>query len=194
MSHWLGIALFFAALVASIAIRAPHERRSKSTKIAQSRKGSLENALLGLMGVAVLALPLIFATSNWLSFADYPLTSTSFTFGAIFVALWLWLFYRSHADLGTNWSVSLELREDHRLITNGVYARVRHPMYTSLFCHAAAQGLLLANWIAGPAMLVAFTQMFLARFTREERMMREKFGEDYAGYSARTKRLVPGIW
>jgi hypothetical protein len=29
----------------------------------------------------------------------------------------LWLFYRSHADLGTNWSITLEVREQHRLIT-----------------------------------------------------------------------------
>jgi protein-S-isoprenylcysteine O-methyltransferase Ste14 len=122
------------------------------------------------------------------------LTAATFACEVVFVALWLWLFYRSHQDLGTNWSVSLELREDHRLITNGVYARVRHPMYTSLFCHAAAQGLLLANWIAGPAMLLPFTLLFLARFTREEHMMCEKFGEEYARYAARTKRLVPGIW
>ncbi len=194
MNHAAGTALFFAALVASIAIRAPHARRSKSAKIAQSRKGPLENALLGLMGVAVLLLPLIFATTKWFSFADYPLTAAAFACGLVFVALWLWLFQRSHADLGTNWSVSLELREEHRLITSGVYARVRHPMYTSLFCHAIAQSLLLANWVAGSAMLAAFTLMFLARYSREERMLREKFGAAYASYAARTKRLVPGIW
>jgi protein-S-isoprenylcysteine O-methyltransferase Ste14 len=44
----------------------------------------------------------------------------------------LWLFYRSHADLGTNWSITLEIREQHRLITQGVYRRIRHPMYSAL--------------------------------------------------------------
>ena len=194
MSHWYGIALFFPALIASIALRAPHAHRCAKVKVVQSRKGGLEIALLVLMFPAVLLLPILFATTSLLSVADYPLSPWAFSAGALFVALWLWLFHRSHVDLGTNWSVSLELREEHTLITSGVYARVRHPMYTSLFCHAIAQALLLANWIAGPAMLVAFTAMFLGRLGPEERMMRERFGERYSSYAARTKRLVPGVW
>ena len=33
-------------------------------------------------------------------------------------------------DLGTNWSITLEVREQHRLISHGVYRRIRHPMYS----------------------------------------------------------------
>ena len=110
------------------------------------------------------------------------------------VALWLWLFARSHRDLGSNWSVTLQVREGHRLITSGIYSRVRHPMYASLFAHAFAQALLLPNWVAGPAMLIAFTLMFAMRLGPEERMMTEHFGEEYAAYARSTKRLVPWIW
>jgi protein-S-isoprenylcysteine O-methyltransferase Ste14 len=42
------------------------------------------------------------------------------------------LFYRSHADLGTNWSNTLEVREKHRPITQGVFRRIRHPMYLAV--------------------------------------------------------------
>ena len=116
------------------------------------------------------------------------------TIGLMAMALALWLFYRSHADLGTNWSATLEVREDHRLVTTGVYARVRHPMYTALFAYAIGQALLFPNWIAGPACLVAFTLMFLLRFRAEERMLLERFGRDYESYMSRTRRLVPGVW
>ena len=194
MSRWYGIALFFPALIGSIALRAPHARRRKQVKVVQSRKGKLEIALLLLTGIGVMYLPILYAATSKLSFADYPSNRWAFGAGAVFVVLWLWLFHRSHADLGTNWSITLEVRENHSLVTNGVYSRLRHPMYAALFCHAIAQALLLANWIAGPAMIVAFGLLFALRLGPEERMMRDTFGAEYANYAARTKRLVPGIW
>ncbi len=45
----------------------------------------------------------------------------------------LWLFWRSHADLGRNWSQAFELRKGHELITHGVYRVVRHPMYAAIW-------------------------------------------------------------
>ena len=68
----------------------------------------------------------------------------------------LWLFWRSHADLGKNWSVSLEVRQGHQLIKHGVYRSIRHPMYASIWLWCLAQGLLLENWLAGWYALVAF--------------------------------------
>ena len=194
MNHWYGIALYFPAMIASIVLRAPHANRSAKVKVVQSRKSGLEIALLVAVGIGCLLLPILYATMPVFAFADYPLSPWAFAVGAVFVVLWLWLFHRSHSDLGTNWSVTLEVRENHTLITQGVYARIRHPMYASLFCNAIAQALLLANWIAGPAMLVTFAIMFFARLGPEEAMMRERFGEQYSSYATRTKRLVPGVW
>jgi len=106
----------------------------------------------------------------------------------------LWLFYRSHADLGTNWSITLELREQHRLITQGVYRRIRHPMYLALALYSIGQALVIPNWVAGPSNLIAFAILCALRVRAEERMMVEEFGDEYAAYSARTKRLIPGVW
>lgn len=55
--------------------------------------------------------------------------------GVVCLAVGLWLFYRSHADLSTNWSVTLELRENHQLITHGVYRSIRHPMYSAFLLY-----------------------------------------------------------
>ena len=106
----------------------------------------------------------------------------------------MWLFHRSHADLGTNWSITLEVREGHRLVTGGVYRRIRHPMYTALFLYCLGLALAVPNWIAGPSYLVAFGLLFALRLGPEERMMRETFGREYDDYAARTQRLVPGVW
>jgi protein-S-isoprenylcysteine O-methyltransferase Ste14 len=106
----------------------------------------------------------------------------------------LWLFYRSHADLGTNWSITLQVRENHRLVVEGVYRRIRHPMYTALFLYSVGQVFVLPNWVAGPSYLVTFGILFALRVRAEEKLMLEEFGADYAAYMARTKRLMPGVW
>ena len=106
----------------------------------------------------------------------------------------LWLFYRSHADLGANWSITLEVREQHRLITQGVYSRIRHPMYSAMVLYSVGQALVIPNWVVGPSNGVAFAILLSLRVHAEEQMMSEAFGDEYAAYAARTKRLVPGVW
>ena len=183
----MGLAMFFV-------IRAPHNKRSKETKVSESRRSLLERTLMSSMTLAGFVLPMIFILTPLLSFADHPLYPLAFSAGIACYILGLWLFYRAHVDLGTNWSPTLELRENHQLVARGIYRSIRHPMYAAIFLGVFAQALLLPNWIAGPSALVAFTLMFTLRLRNEERMLVEKFGQPYQDYMTRTKRLIPGIW
>jgi protein-S-isoprenylcysteine O-methyltransferase Ste14 len=194
VNPWFGKGVFLAGMVAFIAIRAPHAHTSRQKPVAESRKGRVEELLLALMTFGFLLLPLVYVFTPVLHRADYPLTVGALTAGVICLIASEWLFYRSHADLGSNWSVTLELREGQALVTSGIYRRVRHPMYTSIFLYGVAQALLLPNWIAGPSCLAAFTLMFVARLGPEERMMEGRFGREYREYRARSKRLIPGVW
>jgi protein-S-isoprenylcysteine O-methyltransferase Ste14 len=54
--------------------------------------------------------------------------------------------------------------------------------------------LVLPNWVAGPSYLVAVALLVSLRLGPEERMMLDVFGNNYASYMARTKRLIPGVW
>jgi protein-S-isoprenylcysteine O-methyltransferase Ste14 len=114
--------------------------------------------------------------------------------GILTLIFGLWLLHRSHADLGANWSNTLEVRERHALITHGVYRRIRHPMYAALLAHGLGQALLVPNWIAGPSFLLPFAILFGVRVGSEERMMRDEFGRGYQEYITRTDRLLPGLW
>jgi protein-S-isoprenylcysteine O-methyltransferase Ste14 len=163
-------------------------------RIVESRKGWMEGTLLALVGFGSVVLPLATMVSRALAFADYPLRFPNLAAGIMTLGVSLWLFRRAHRDLGPNWSVSLEVRHGHTLVTSGVYAHIRHPMYAAFFAQATAQCLLLSNWIAGPAYLAAFTLMFGLRLGPEERMMRDTFGRIYEQYASRTKRLIPGLW
>jgi len=193
MNPWIAKLVVIAGTLTMLAIRAPHGRRSRSVKIARSHKTPLETGLLVLVWVGFFV-PLLWLVSPVLSFAEYPLTLAPLIAGVMCFTAGLWLFYRSHADLGTNWSITLEVREQHRLITQGVYYRIRHPMYSALVLYSLGHALVIPNWVAGPANLVAFAILFTLRVHAEEQMMSDTFGDEYAAYAARTKRLVPGVW
>ena len=192
--HWgFGAAAALAGSIAMVAIRAPHGHRSMKVKVATSRKGRLEKVLLTIAWAGFFV-PILWMVTPWFRFADYPLHAVPFAAGIASCVAGLWLFHASHADLGTNWSITLELRENHKLITSGVYRLVRHPMYMALGLYSIGQALALPNWVAGPSYLASFGVLFVFRLRHEERMMRDQFGKEYDDYAARTKRLIPGVW
>ena len=193
MNIWVAKVIVLLANIAMVAIRAPHGQRSRGVPVRKSRKGTLEVVLLIIAWIAFF-IPLLWVVAPVLAFADYPLRPVPLFAGTICLALALWLFHRSHADLGPNWSITLEVREKHRLVTQGLYRRVRHPMYMALLLYAAGQALVLPNYVAGPSYGIAMALLVALRLGPEERMMLEEFGKDYEEYRARTKRLVPGVW
>jgi protein-S-isoprenylcysteine O-methyltransferase Ste14 len=193
MNPWIAKAVVLAATAVMIAIRAPHGRRSRSVKVAKSHETPLETGLLILAWVGFF-IPLIWLVSPALSFAEYPLRAGPLFAGVTCFVIGLWLFYWSHADLGANWSITLEVREQHRLITTGVYRRIRHPMYSALVLYSVGQALVVPNWVAGPSNLIALAVVLALRVRAEEQMMVQEFGDEYAAYTARTKRLVPRVW
>ena len=121
-----------------------------------------------------------------------PLRRRLPSLGAVLFLQALLLLWRSHADLAGSFSPGLQIRKNHRLVTTGVYERIRHPMYAAHLLWATAQLLLLHNWIAGPAFLVASLPLYMARIPREEEMMEERFGDEYRRYAERTGRVLPG--
>src|SRR5262249_38284316 len=154
------------ATIAMVAIRAPHGQRSRSLKVVKSKRGTLESLLLTVAWISFF-FPLIWMITPAFSFAEYPIHTIMIGVGFILLALGLWLFYRSHADLGTNWSITLEVREKHQLITEGVYRQVRHPMYTAILLYSLGQMLVIPNWVAGPAYLVAMGLLIALRLGPE---------------------------
>ena len=164
--------------------------RHTTEALPRQREGR-EKLLIQLVGAGMMYLPAIAIATPFLNIAAYPNPVWLVGLGVILAAFGIWLFWRSHADLGRNWSPVLELRESHGLITSGVYARVRHPMYSAILLITAAQAAFIGNWIAGPAGLIAFTILYIDRVGAEEKMMAERFGTDWTRYVARTGRLLP---
>jgi protein-S-isoprenylcysteine O-methyltransferase Ste14 len=186
-------AIWIIGVVTWFVIRYPYARRSKRAAKFRVHNRSLERVLLTLSTCGLGVAPAIYVFGGAPRWANYPLQAWQPWLGAVTFAAALWMFHRSHSDLGRNWSVTLEVRERHTLITEGVYQRTRHPMYSAFWLWAAAQAILLPNWFAGVAGCIGFGTLYFFRVKREEEMMIETFGHDYHEYMRRTGRLVPRI-
>lgn len=175
-------------------VRYPHARRALQVRKLQSRERRRQRILLAFTGLMIHVVPLIYVISGQPKFADYAFVPALAWIGVAVFAAALWLVHRSHQDLGRNWSIALDIRERHSLVTSGVYRWVRHPMYSAFWLSALAQALLLPNWIAGPAGLVGIAVLFFFRVPREEALMLETFGTEYRDYMGRTARILPWIY
>ena len=185
--------IWFAGLVVWYIIRYPFERKAKKVSVTKSLFGQRESGLLAFAFLGLCVIPAIYALTGFPATFDRPVIPAIAGLGVATLCAALWLFYRSHAELGRNWSISLEIRREHRLIATGVYRLIRHPMYSSFFLLALAQVLLLPNWLAGVSGLFGVGGLYAFRVRQEERMMLESFGTDYRHYMAHTKRLIPWI-
>ena len=186
-------AIFFLAMIAETVIRAPLNQKRRAEKMSERRFTRQEKTFLFLLWGGMFVLPIIYASSNWLDFANYSLPAWAGWLGVVLIVGAVIVFWRAHADLGLNWSPTLEIREKHELITRGIYSVIRHPMYASQWLWAVAQLLLLQNWIAGFSSLVVFIPFYFLRVKAEEQLMLEQFGDQYRSYTQKVGAVFPKL-
>lgn len=185
------VSIYWLAVITEMAIRAPISRKQRKEPKSSRQVTSQEKTLLGLLFLAMFFIPLFYALTDWLDFANYTLPTWAGWLGVVILATALTVFWRAHADLGLNWSPTLEIREKHELITRGIYGLIRHPMYASQWLWVIAQPLLLQNWVAGWLDLLVFIPFYLLRVKAEEQLMLEQFGEQYRSYMQKVGAVFP---
>jgi protein-S-isoprenylcysteine O-methyltransferase Ste14 len=193
--HHMGVfdIVFILMYLLFALIRVPRDLGNKRAKHIESRKGAVESICLLLVFTGFTTMPVLYLFTPWLDVADFAVDPRFGWLGALTGAAGIVLLWITHRDLGREFSQTLELKEAHRLVTTGLYSRIRHPMYTAIFLVAIAQLLLIGNRAVAPAFLIAFTILYFARIEKEERMLREHFGVAYDDYCLRTHRLFPSL-
>lgn len=182
--------VYFIELAAISIIRILSTNKYRKLKTREDRTTQLDLSLLALSG-ASLILPFFYLFSSWLDFANYTLPNWLGWLGAVLFAAVAGLLWLTHQALGPSWTPILGLRENHQLVTGGVYKYIRHPTYAAHLLWAAAQPLLLHNWIAGFSFLVVALPQYLLRVAAEEEMLLDNFGEEYQDYMGSTGRIFP---
>jgi protein-S-isoprenylcysteine O-methyltransferase Ste14 len=95
--------------------------------------------------------------------------------------------------LGRRFTGLVAIQPGHTLVTDGIYKVIRHPSYLGLLAGSFGWALTFRSGI-GLVLAALMIVPTIGRIRAEEALLREQFGEDYDRFSARTSRLIPGIY
>jgi len=122
-----------------------------------------------------------------------PLSTAIMITGLAIEAIGLALAILARRHLGCYWSGEISIKVDHRLIRNGPYRMLRHPIYTGLLTMYAGTALVTGTWLAvGGFGLAALA--YARKVRLEEENLNVAFGAEYEAYRRESWALVPGLF
>jgi protein-S-isoprenylcysteine O-methyltransferase Ste14 len=186
----ISLVVVIALTLAVIAYHRLEAAKSRE-KISHREEGCLFAAALRMAGLFLWACTFGYlispATFQW---AAVPLPNWLRGIGVVAGALCSPLMYWTLSSLGKNLTDTVITRTDATLVTQGPYRWVRHPFYVTAALLMASATLLTANWLIGLGSVIVLALLAI-RTPKEERMLIERFGEQYRDYMARTGRFFP---
>ncbi|MBI4286501.1 MAG: isoprenylcysteine carboxylmethyltransferase family protein [Chloroflexi bacterium] len=144
-------------------------------------------ALVWAAGLAVTAWDFI-----WLQELAFRIVATNVV-GAVLIVIGIITRQIARRTLGKYFGSGLRTLPGHRLVKTGIYKHVRHPAYTGFLLAQIGTPLLFISFY-GLYVMLLLIPCFLYRINIEEKMLIEKFGDEYLEYRRRSKRLVPCLW
>lgn len=106
--------------------------------------------------------------------------------GGTTLAIW------SRHMLGRNWSATVQLKQEHELISSGPYRFVRHPLYTGLLVLFIGSAIMIGDLRGLLAVAIMFASLWF-KLRLEERWLLQHFGDKYSAYQRHTKMLLPAL-
>jgi protein-S-isoprenylcysteine O-methyltransferase Ste14 len=130
-----------------------------------------------------LYLPAVLPRNIWLQ-----ITGAALILAAVALRAW------TRAHIRGLYSGHMEVHADHRLVQSGPYRFIRHPGYTGFLLMTLGVAIGYSSWIGLAAIPLLLLPGLAYRMEVEERLLAEKFSEEYQVYARRSKKLIPGIW
>jgi protein-S-isoprenylcysteine O-methyltransferase Ste14 len=120
------------------------------------------------------------------------LTGQNF-FGLILFISGFAILISAQVTLGRNYSSTLVIRDDHNLITHGIYHYIRHPIYLGVILISIGIAVFSYSF-PGLLIMLALIPVFLIRIRLEEKLLIEEFGQSYRDYQMATRKLLPLVF
>jgi len=120
---------------------------------------------------------------------NFSILLTIMAIAGVFIAL------KAYKDLGKFYTFEIGIREDHKLITRGIYEYIAHPGYfgQSLFLFSFVFFFWI-NWYITFVLCLLLFCLFKYRINFEEAMLKKKFGQSYRAYINTRWRICPFIF
>jgi len=187
-----GLGWWFAAIwIAWFAYWMISARGVKPARRRESLTSRASHFVPLVAAAALLAAPEL--PDGWLTRRWLPPSAGGTLAGAALTVLGLALTVWARIVLGTNWSGTVTVKQDHTLVCRGPYRMVRHPIYTGLLLAFAGSALARGEWRGLLAVSIAWLALW-RKWRLEERWMAETFGPAYSDYAARTPAVFPRIF
>ena len=176
-------------------------RNRKKNRVGSIPKTKLERAMWMLWGPTIIAwLALTWNSDNLIFNAIHSQTAISFWLTAIALAAAtavtaFVLTTRCWMKMGQDWSMAVEPGKETRLITDGPFSSVRHPIY-ALSLLLMISSLLVVTNIPMIAVAIIHCGLLVLKSWNEERYLTNLHGQEYVDYLNRTNRFVPvrALW
>jgi len=178
MWSWYLVAIFWA--ISAIKLKATKSTQRLAPRLAYSIVIACAFALLfyerlrmGFLGVRFLP------QDVWLARIGVIIS-----FAGAAIAIW------ARAILGQNWSARVSLKVDHQLIRSGLYAYMRHPIYSGFLLMVIGTAVVQGEFrglLAIPVVAIGLT----IKAKQEEELLRNEFGESYSQYCRESGFLLP---
>ncbi len=183
--------IFFVIIIAYGAVRLPYAKKCRNKACIKSIHCFFEKFKVFIAWLGMCLVPMIYIFTSLLDGFDIniPLYVRLFAFLGLIADIIF--FHYIHKALDDNWSAILEIKDGQKLITNGVYKYIRHPMYTQCWICVILQGIFASNILVEIFGIVTWGFMYFTRVSYEEKMMLEQFKEEYKIYMTKTGRLLP---
>ncbi len=113
-----------------------------------------------------------------------------------FIILWTGILLRNYSItlLGKHFTPTIQLQEDHTLITAGPYSVIRHPSYLGAFLAFVGIAIFLNSIVGTIFVVVAMLIAYIVRINAEEKALVGLFGDIYTSYQNDTKKIIPYLW
>jgi protein-S-isoprenylcysteine O-methyltransferase Ste14 len=167
--------------------------RDSGERISRKVDGTAFMNLIKIGGLLLWLSPLVYLINPaWMAWSKIGLPEWVRWLGAAIGFLCTLGIYWLFSSIGTGITPTSATRREHKLVTNGPYRWVRHPLYTVGSAMFMALGLMADNWFIIALAILAFIAM-ARRTPKEEANLIEKFGDEYRDYMKRTGRYLPKL-
>ena len=136
-----------------------------------------------------LAFPLLWQGHFW----TRPLSWWRLLLSVVLFALGIALSWTSSRALAGQLRIDAALGADHRLVRSGPYALVRNPIYTSMLLVDCATGVIVTPWQLFVPAIVLFIIGTEIRVRTEEKLLAERFGEEFREYKSQVRAYIPFV-
>jgi len=186
----LAAVILFGGMSISIYYRRKADQDS-GEKISRKVDGTPMMTAIRVGGLILWLSPFVYlANPAWMNWSKLGLPVAVRTVGVGIGILCVLGIYWLFSSIGTGITPTSATRKEHKLVINGIYRYIRHPLYTvgsSLFI---SFGMMADNWFIAALGILTFILMAI-RTPKEEANLIAKFGDEYREYMKTTGRFLP---